>query len=191
MLRKSHNRWKYHPVNSFLLFLHLSKAKNGLSALRGLHLFKGITKMKKLLLLASVAASLVSAPAMAAGEGRVEGRAAIGFGGGTSDFIAGVAAGYDFDLGETAFAGPEVSYDTNFDGADLLNVGGRIGAKVGEKGKLYAGVGYDLGDVEELNVSVGYQHSFGDKVYGKVEYRRYFNAGSDLNAAGVGIGIKF
>ena len=96
--------------------------------------------MKKLLILASAAAAVIATPAMAAGEGRVEGRGAIGWGGGSEDFFAGVAAGYDIDLGETAFVGPEVSYDTNFDGADLVNVGGGLGAKVGEKGKLYGSV---------------------------------------------------
>lgn len=147
--------------------------------------------MKKLLILASAAAAVIATPAMAAGEGRVEGRGAIGWGGGSDDFFAGAAAGYDFDLGETAFAGPEVSYDTNFDGADLVNLGGRLGAKVGEKGKLYIAAGYEVNDIEEINAGVGYQHSFNDKVFGKVEYRRYFLNGTDLNAAGVGIGVKF
>ncbi len=147
--------------------------------------------MKKIVLVALAAATLSATPAFAAGEGRIEGRAGLGWAGGSEDFIGGLAAGYDIDLGDTAFVGPEVSYDTNFDGADLLNLGGRIGAKVGAKGKLYAGLGYDVADVEELNASVGYQHAFNDKFYGKVEYRRYFVNGTDLNAAGVGVGIKF
>ncbi len=147
--------------------------------------------MKKLFVLAAAAATVVATPAMAAGEGRIEGRAAIGWAGGAEDFFAGVAAGYDFDLGEAAFVGPEVSYDTNFDGADLVNVGGRLGAKVGEKGKVYVVAAYELNDAEEFNAGIGYQHSFSEKVYGKVEYRRYFFSGTDLNAAGVGIGVKF
>jgi outer membrane immunogenic protein len=147
--------------------------------------------MKKFILLASAVAAIASTPAMAAGEGRIEGRGAIGWGGGADDFFAGVAAGYDFDLGENVFAGPEVSYDTNFDGADLVNVGGRLGVKTGEKGRLYVAGAYELNDAEEFNAAVGYQHSFTDKVYGKVEYRRYFFNGTDLNAAGVGIGVKF
>jgi outer membrane immunogenic protein len=147
--------------------------------------------LKKFIILASAVAALASTPAMAAGEGRIEGRAAIGWAAGSEDFFAGVAAGYDFDLGETVFAGPEVSYDTNFDGADLVNVGGRLGVKLGEQGKLYVAGAYEINDAEEFNAAVGYQHSFTDKVYGKVEYRRYFFNGTDLNAAGVGIGVKF
>ena len=147
--------------------------------------------MKKYIILASAAAALATTPAMAAGEGRIEARGAIGFAGGSEDAFAGIAAGYDVDLGETVFAGPEVSYDTNFDGADLVNVGGRVGIKTGDKGRLYVGGAYELNDAKEFNASVGYQYSFSDKMYGKVEYRRYFFNGTDLNAAGVGIGVKF
>ena len=147
--------------------------------------------MKKMFAIAVVAAALSSAPAFASGEGRVEARGSIAWAGGEEDFFGGVAAGYDFDLGEKAFVGPEVSYDTNFDGADLVNLGGRIGVKLGDKGKLYVGAAYEVADADEFNAGVGYQHSFSDKVNGKVEYRRYFFDGTDLNAAGVGIGVKF
>ena len=147
--------------------------------------------MKKFIILASAAAALATTPALAAGEGRIEARGAIGWAGGSEDAFAGVAAGYDFDLGDKVFAGPEVSYDTNFDGADLVNVGGRLGIKTGAKGRLYVAGAYEINDVEEFNAAVGYQHSFTDKVYGKVEYRRYFLNGTDYNAAGVGVGVKF
>jgi outer membrane immunogenic protein len=147
--------------------------------------------MKKLIILASAAAALASTPAMAAGEGRIEGRAGIAWAGGFDDFVAGVGAGYDFDLGDSAFIGPEVSYDTNFDGLDAINLGARAGFKAGEKTKVYVGAGYDVGDIDEFNIGLGVQQSFGDKVYGKVEYRRYFFSGTDLNAAVVGIGVKF
>jgi outer membrane immunogenic protein len=147
--------------------------------------------MKKLLVLGAAAAALVATPAMAAGEGRVEGRAGLAWAGGFEDFVAGVAAGYDFDLGDKAFVGPEVAYDTNFDGLDAVNLGARLGFKAGEKTKVYLGAGYDVGDIDEFNMGVGVQHGFNDKVYGKVEYRRYFFNGTDLNAAVAGIGVKF
>ncbi|MEP7349543.1 MAG: hypothetical protein ABI668_06275 [Sphingorhabdus sp.] len=147
--------------------------------------------MKKILVIAASVIALSSTSAFAAGEGRVEARGAIAWAAGSEDFFAGVAAGYDVDLGDTVFAGPEVSYDTNFDGADLVNLGGRLGAKIGAQGKLYVGAAYEVVDAEEFNASVGYQHSFTDKFYGKVEYRRYFFPGTDLNAAGVAIGMKF
>jgi outer membrane immunogenic protein len=148
--------------------------------------------MKKLIVLAAAAAAVVATPAMAAGEGRVEARGGIAWANGFGDdFIAGVGAGYDFDLGENAFVGAEASYDTNFDGLDAVNLGGRLGFKAGEKTKLYVAAGYDVADIDEFNMGVGVQHGFTDKVYGKVEYRRYFLNGTDLQAAGVGIGVKF
>ncbi len=146
--------------------------------------------MKNIFKAAVVAAALCATPAMAAGEGRVEARGGIAWAGGADEFVGGVAAGYDFDLGDSAFVGGEVSYDTDFDGFDGVNLAARLGGKIG-KGKLYATVGYDVADIDEFNIGAGYQHSFGDKVYGKVEYRRYLLNGTDLNAAVVGIGLKF
>ena len=149
--------------------------------------------MKKMFAIVAVAAALSAVPAAAAtGEGRVEARGSYGWAkGGVDDFFGGVAAGYDVNLGEKAFIGPEVSYDTNFDGADLLNLGGRVGAKVGENGKFYVGAGYEVADADAFNLGAGYQHSFTKNVYGKVEYRHFFLNGTDFNAAGVGLGVKF
>lgn len=145
--------------------------------------------MRKLTLVAAAMAALASAPAMAAGEARVEARGGLAWAAGSEDFVAGLAAGYDFDLGG-AFVGPEVSYDTNFDGVDAVNLGARVGAKLGA-GKLYAIAAYDVGDIDEFNLGAGYQHNFGEKFYGKIEYRRYLLNGTDLNVGQVGVGIKF
>lgn len=148
--------------------------------------------MRKFVIAAAVAAATLSSPAFAAtGEGRIEARGGIAWAGGTEDFIAGVAAGYDLDLGESAFVGPEVSYDTDFDGTDLINLGGRIGFKASDKARVYVAAAYDVGDGDEFNAGAGAQFDFTDRVYGKVEYRRYFYTGTDVNVAGVGIGLKF
>lgn len=148
--------------------------------------------MRKYLLAAAVAAATLSTPAFAAeGEGRVEARGGMVWAGGAEDFVAGVAAGYDFDLGGTVFAGPEVSYDTDFEGADLVNLGGRIGVKASDKARIYVVAAYDVADGDEFNAGAGAQVDFTDRVYGKVEYRRYFFDGTDINFAGVGVGLKF
>ena len=146
--------------------------------------------MRNMILAAAAIAAMASTPAMAAGEARVEARGGIAWAAGAEDFVGGVAAGYDFDLGDTAFVGGEVSYDTDFEGFDGVNLAARLGGKIG-KGKLYATVGYDVGDIDEVNIGAGYLHGFSDKLYGKVEYRRYLLNGTDLNAAVVGVGIKF
>lgn len=149
--------------------------------------------MRKYLLVAAAAVATLSTPAFAAegGEGRIEARGGIAWAGGAEDFIGGVAAGYDFDLGDKVFVGPEVSYDTDFEGTDLVNLGGRLGVKAGEKARIYVTAAYDVADGDEFNAGAGAQFDFTDKFYGKVEYRRYFYSGTDVNVAGVGVGIKF
>jgi outer membrane immunogenic protein len=149
--------------------------------------------MKNIALLAAASVALISTPALAAGEGRVEARGGIAWAGGNSEAIAGIAGGYDFDLGDKAFAGVEVSADKLLTGGTdvLFGVGGRIGAKVGDNGKLYFNAGYSFGDGDAAHIGAGYQHKFGSKFYGKVEYRRYLNNGTDINVAGVGVGLAF
>jgi outer membrane immunogenic protein len=149
--------------------------------------------MKKLLIAAAAVSAFIASPAMA-NEGRVEARGGIAFAAGAEEAFAGIGAGYDFDLGESAFAGVDLGADKVLaDGADVFwSVGGRVGAKVGEKGKAYVlgGIGFADG-FEEGYLGAGYQHKLGEKVYGKVEYRRVLLDGSDLNFAGVGVGVAF
>lgn len=149
--------------------------------------------MKKLLIAACVASAFAASPALA-NEGRVEVRGGVAFGGGAEEAFAGVGAGYDFDLGETAFAGIDLGADKVLsDGSEILwSVGGRVGAKVGEQGKAYVlgGIGFSDG-FEELYAGLGYQQKFSDKVYGKAEYRRVLLDGADVSFAGVGVGVAF
>lgn len=142
--------------------------------------------------LAALSAALCT-PAMAAGEGRIEGRGGLIWGDGNEEAFAGIAAGYDFDLGSAAFAGVEGAGDIALaDGAEVVwSVGGRVGAKVSEKGKLYANAGVAFCcDTEDFYAGAGFQHKFGQNVYGKVEYRHIFGA-FDANIAQVGLGFAF
>lgn len=151
------------------------------------------------LVLISLAASLVAATPALANEARVEARGGVAWADGDSEAIAGVAAGYDYDLGSTAFVGAEVSADKILDGnANRVGFGfsGRLGAKIAEAGKLYAAGGYTTKFCEfcdgTWNVGAGYQHSFG-KLYGKVEYRHFFvkDSSTDVDAVVAGLGVKF
>src|SRR3546814_15812393 len=67
-------------------------------------------------------------------------------GNGADEGTAGLAAGYDFDLGSSTFAGAEIAGDKVLvDGANVqFSAGGRGGAKIGANGKLYATGGYTL-----------------------------------------------
>lgn len=150
------------------------------------------------LVILSAAAALVAATPAVANEIRVEARGGVVWEEGNSDAVAGVAAGYDFDLGEKTFVGMEVSADKRLvDGAKVaFGFTGRAGAKLGA-GKLYADGGYtttfDNAYVDSWHLGAGYEHSFGEKLYGKVSYRHFFNedVAIDSDAVVVGVGVKF
>ena len=157
--------------------------------------------MRKVLL--SLATSLtlglaLGTPALA-NEARVEARGGVIWDQGDTQAIAGVAAGYDYDLGTSVFAGPEVSADKILTDNQRVTFGfgGRAGIKVSDAGKLYAVGSYQTKFCATCDHSwtagAGYQQSFGNKIYGKVEYRHYFvgNGFSDPDAVTAGLGVKF
>ena len=153
--------------------------------------------MRKVLL--SLAASMAIATPALANEGRFEGRGGVIWDQGQEEAIAGVAAGYDFDLGTSAFAGPEVSADKILtDGTKVsFGIGARAGFKTSEVGKLYAIGGWQSETCDACedswSLGAGYQHAFGTGLYGKVEYRHFFydNGFSDPDAVAVGLGLRF
>ncbi|HEY0597398.1 hypothetical protein [Sphingopyxis sp.] len=152
--------------------------------------------MKKFAVAAALLTAIVATPAMAAegGEGRVEVRGGYITGSGFDDATIGAAAGYDFDLGSTAFVGAEVAADKVLvDGADVqFSAGGRIGAKVGAAGKAYVTGGYTFTDIDDPYIGAGYQHKLGQNVYAKAEYRHQFiNNFDDFDTFAVGVGFAF
>lgn len=150
------------------------------------------------LVVLSAAAALVAATPAVANEIRAEARGGAIWEEGNTEAVAGVALGYDYDLGETAFVGADVSADKILAGGNKVAfaVTGRGGAKLGA-GKLFVEGGYtsefaDAGDGMWV-AGAGYQHSFGEKLYGKVAYRHYFvkNSPIDSDAVFAGVGVKF
>ena len=81
--------------------------------------------------LAAVAAAAVATPALA-NEARVEARTGIIWDGSDSEAVAGVAVGYDYDLGSKFFVGVEGSADKvlTSDTRVSWGAGGRIGYKL-------------------------------------------------------------
>lgn len=151
--------------------------------------------MTRLTLAIAALAAMVAAPAYAGGEGRVEARGGITWAAGDSYGFAGVGGGYDFDLGERAFVGIDVGADKVLaSGTDVFgSVGGRIGARVGGQGRLYAsgGLGFCCGGSDPY-AGAGYQQDLGRNLYGKIEYRHSFaGLGPDINFVGVGLGVRF
>lgn len=156
--------------------------------------------MRKVLLAVAAVSALAATPALA-NEGRVEARGGViwfGNGGGSED-VWGVAAGYDFDLGSSAFAGLEASGDiVGATGSKVaFGFSGRLGTKLGENTKLFADGGYTTepctGCVDAIHAGVGAEVGFGKNLYGKLGYRHYFtsNGAPDSNAVVAGLGVKF
>ncbi len=107
---------------------------------------------------------------------------------------------YDFDLGETAFAGVEVSGDKIGTSGTKVSWGfaGRLGAKVGEQGKLYGVAGYNTENCSSCNddafsAGAGYQQGLGKSFYVKGEYRHFFTSNGlpDADAVVAGVGMRF
>jgi opacity protein-like surface antigen len=155
--------------------------------------------MRKLLLTTAVAlgASLAVAAPASANEGRVEARGGVVWGYGSSEGVAGVAAGYDWDLGSSAFVGAEVSADKILaSGAKIqFGVNARLGLNAGESTKVYATGGISTkpasGLDEAWNAGAGVQQDLGGTVYIKAEYRHYWVSGGDFNAVVGGVGVNF
>lgn len=162
--------------------------------------------MRKVILsLAALAAATAATPALAAsgesaGEGRAEVRGGVVFGGGDSEGVLGVAAGYDWQLGGGgAFVGAEVSADQILEDNTRVVFGftGRFGAKIADNTKLYVNGGYSTkpcGACEDsIHAGVGGEFALTDKLYGKVEYRHFFvdDGFSDYDSVAAGIGFRF
>jgi outer membrane immunogenic protein len=147
-------------------------------------------------LIAAVAIGAAATPALA-NETRVEARTGVIWGGGDTEATAGVAAGYDFDLGPAVFSGVEISADKMLTSNTKTAVGfsGRLGAAL-PIAKVYATGGYTT---EFCNSCSGKWHAglgtelpLGPMLYGKAEYRHYFaDNNPSSNAVLAGVGVKF
>jgi len=156
--------------------------------------------MRKTLLAtaAALGASLMVAAPAQANEGRAEVRGGVLWGYGQSEGVAGVALGYDWDLGSSAFGGIEVSGDKILEDNTRVAFGAtaRVGVKAGDATKVYAAGGYTSkpcsGCDDAVHLGGGLQQNLGGKVYLKAEYRHFF-AGSagDYDSVVGGIGLNF
>jgi opacity protein-like surface antigen len=148
--------------------------------------------MKIQVALIAAAAALVAATPAAANEARAEVRGGVAWASGAEEAVAGVALGYDFDLGTSTFAGVEASADKVLAGGAnvLFGTSVRAGAKVGA-GKLYAIGGFSFTEHDDAwHLGAGYEHKVGSNLYVKGEYRRYFDV-VDVNTALFGVGVNF
>ena len=154
--------------------------------------------MRKFAVATAAALAALAAPAAAqdSGEVRAEVRGGIIWAYDASEETAGAAIGYDFDLGETMFAGVEGSVDKVLvDGADaVFGVSTRLGTKTSDAGKLYATLGYTFENdtfYDAIVLGAGYEHKLNDTLYVGAAYRHFFSDYGDLDAATISLGAAF
>ncbi|MCJ2181370.1 porin family protein [Novosphingobium sp. 1949] len=146
---------------------------------------------------ASVAAA-VATPAMA-DEARIEARTGLAWDSHGSKATAGVAAGYDYDLGSKFFVGVEGSADKLLtdDTRVTWGVGGRAGVKVTPTTKLYASSKWQSKTCRYCNSAVGVgggiQQDLNNRYYVKAEYQHELIGDNtpDADVGLVGVGVKF
>lgn len=152
--------------------------------------------MRKFAAVAALAVATIATPAAAQGEVRAEARGGIVWAEGDSEATLGAALGYDFDLGETAFAGVEVSGDKILaEGADMVfGTTARLGVKTGDAGKLYGALGYTFENdafYDSVVLGAGYEHKLSDSIYVGGNYRHFFSDFIDYDAAYLSVGATF
>lgn len=148
--------------------------------------------------LAALTGAAFATPAMA-NEARVEARGGVIWNKSASEATAGVAAGYDVDLGDKAFVGAEVSADKILtdDNRVRWGAGGRLGLKTGTGGKVYALAAYETKNCryceDAVDVGGGFQQDIGKRYYAKLEYRHSLidNGVVDADSVLGGVGVKF
>lgn len=162
--------------------------------------------MKKFACIAVAAVATFSATAAQA-ESYVEVRGGIAGSSDATTETIGLAAGFDMDIGSSAFIGTELTADTDASFATpVYGLNLRVGTKMGEAGKLFAtagvarleasgaiaGPGYILvysGWYTDVTAGVGYQHKIGKSTRLSVQYQRYFD--TQANRGSIGIGFEF
>jgi opacity protein-like surface antigen len=141
---------------------------------------------------AAALTATIAAPAFA-DETRVEARGGLFNGSGNTEATAGIAAGYDADMGPQAFIGGEVSADKLLAGGADIYVGltGRGGFRLGE-GKVFAAGGYTFAQGPNAwHLGAGYERQLSGNLYWKAEYRHFFADLDDADQIVAGVGLKF
>lgn len=143
------------------------------------------------------ALSCVSAPALA-DEAYVEAVGGVSFAHEEDAVVAGLAAGYDFDLNEVLFAGVEGTLEKELveDRHFAAGIGVRVGASVTERGKAFVGLNWQSKDCPECDeawgFTTGFEQELGEHLYAKLEYKHLILAEEpNKNIVIGGIGYMF
>lgn len=154
--------------------------------------------MRQLSVLISAFLALCATPALAR-ETYVEATGGMIWNREDSNAVTAVTVGHDIDLSERFFVGVEgFAEEVLADHTRVVwGVGGRVGARVMLRSKLYAAVNWQSKDCRECGsaagVGTGWEQDLSEKIYAKVEYKRLLigNGEPDSNIVAVGLGYKF
>ncbi|WP_395326967.1 hypothetical protein WBP06_09610 [Novosphingobium sp. BL-8H] len=145
-----------------------------------------------------LALTFASRPALA-DEAYIEGSGGVSWNKESTDALAGIAMGYDVDLNEKIFVGVEgtaeklLTHDTRV----AWGIGGRLGAEVLPRSKIFAGVNWQSKDCGEcgnaIGIGTGWEQNLSEKIYAKLEFKHLFveNHEPDANVISAGIGMIF
>lgn len=144
------------------------------------------------------ALALAGRPALA-DEAYIEGTGGVSWTSEETDAIAGLALGYDVDLDETFFVGVEGTAEKLLTGGTRVawGIGGRVGAEVLPRSKIFTGVNWQSKDCREcgnaVGLGVGWEQNLSEKIYAKLEFKHLFveNGEPDANVGIVGLGMMF
>lgn len=146
-------------------------------------------------------ALLVALPAVpasaeeATGGPRAEVRGGVAWSHDHIDPVIGIAAGYDFDLGDKSFLGGEISGEKILarDTFVELALTGRFGTSVSKNGSAFVAGGYTFthhGNAPHLGL--GYERHLGHGgTYLSAEYRHLFVDHHESDAVTIGVGTFF
>jgi outer membrane immunogenic protein len=116
---------------------------------------------------------------------------------GTELFTYGLEAGYDFDIGGKAVAGPTIGIQDSDDTGREFSAGVRGGVNVGSNALIYGAAAYSnlkAGDfkLHGVRFGVGVEFAPAQNVYVKAE-QRYGNyeMGAELYQTVLGVGFRF
>ena len=110
-----------------------------------------------------------------------------------SEAVAGLAAGYDFDLSDTIFVGAEMTAEKILKSGKDVHFGtaARIGIFPVGHDRLYVLAGHTFGSHGVWNAGAGYEHAMAEHIFLKAEYRQFFEHGDNGHAVLLGIGMMF
>lgn len=133
-----------------------------------------------------------------ANEAYVEATGGVSWSDEATDAIGGFAVGYDVDVSEKVFVGVEATAEKLLTGGTRVawGIGGRIGAEVLPRSKVFVGTNWQSKDCREcgnaIGLGTGWEQNLTETIYAKLEFKHLFVEDEvDANVGIIGLGVMF